>query len=148
MRIRPVGDDHDWEHARAIRTRVFVEEQSCPPEEEWDAYDETSRHFLGVVDGQAAATARWRTVPYAGRLVAKLERVAVLPDFRGRGYGRQLVAALIDDAHRAGFDTCVLHAQAHLEEFYRSFGFETVGEPFYEAGIRHIKMVRTAPPAH
>ena len=141
MQIRPVRNDHDWERARNVRTRVFVEEQACPPEEEWDVYDETSRHFVGLVDGATAATARWRTSVYDGRLVAKLERFAVLPEYRGRGYGRALVAYLLDDARRAGFDTFLLHAQAHLEGFYRTFGFEPVGEPFEEAGIPHVKMI-------
>ena len=142
MQIRPVRNDEDWEHARAVRTRVFIEEQACPPEEEWDAYDETSRHLLGVVDGAVAATARWRTVPYEGRLAAKLERFAVLPAYRGHGYGRALVEGVMADARRAGFDTFVLHAQAYLEAFYQSFGFETVSDVFDEAGIPHVKMVR------
>jgi predicted GNAT family N-acyltransferase len=65
----------------------------------------------------------------------------VLPAYRGGGRGRQLVAHLIAEARRAGYDTLVLHAQAYLEDFYRSFGFETVSAPFDEAGIVHVKMV-------
>lgn len=142
MHIRPVQDGTDWAHVKAIRTRVFIEEQACPPEEEWDAFDDISRHVIGRVDGRPAATARWRTVPFDGKLAAKLERFAVLPEYRGRGYGRDLVAYVIEDARRAGFSLFVMHAQAHLEAFYRSFGFEPVGEPFSEAGIPHIKMKR------
>ncbi len=36
MNVTPVRRDADWEKARAIRTQVFVEEQECPPDEEWD----------------------------------------------------------------------------------------------------------------
>jgi predicted GNAT family N-acyltransferase len=144
FQIKPVESEAEWEQAKAIRTRVFIEEQDCPPEEEWDGWDETSRHVLGLIDETPIATARWRTVPYHQELVAKLERFAVLPDYRGAGYGRALVRYVIDDAEQAGFSTLVLHAQAHLEDFYASFGFETVGEPFDEAGIRHVKMVRRA----
>lgn len=141
MQIRPVASDAEWAQARAIRTRVFIEEQACPPEEEWDAYDDVSRHFLGLVDGRVVATARWHAAFYEGRAVAKLERFAVLPDARGHGYGRSLVAHLIDDARRAGFDTLLIHAQAHLEAFYRSFGFQTASAPFDEAGIPHVRMI-------
>ena len=140
--ITPVEDESGWVQAKSIRRRVFIEEQDCPPEEEWDGFDATSRHVLGRVDGTPVATARWRTVPYDEALAAKLERFAVLPDYRGRGYGRQLVRYVLHDAHRAGFDRFVLHAQAHLESFYASFGFERVGEPFSEAGIPHVKMVK------
>ena len=140
--VHPVTSEADWEAARAIRTQVFIDEQDCPPEEEWDAHDATSRHLLGWVGDTPVATARWRTVPHDEALAAKLERFAVLPDYRGRGYGRDLVKYALGDARRAGFTTFVLHAQAHLEAFYADFGFETVGDVFEEAGIPHVKMVR------
>lgn len=142
IRIKPVKNEADWEQARAIRERVFIEEQECPPEEEWDGYDATSRHVIGQVGGTTVATARWRTVPYQEELVAKLERFAVLPEYRGKGYGRALVDYVLNDARRAGFDAFLLHAQAHLEEFYASFGFEAIGGRFMEAGISHVKMVK------
>jgi predicted GNAT family N-acyltransferase len=142
LTITPIESEAEWEHAKAIRRRVFIEEQDCPPDEEWDGLDSTSRHVLGTVGGTPVATARWRTVPYDEALAAKLERFAVLPAHRGRGYGRQLVRYVLHDAHRAGFDRFILHAQAHLEAFYMSFGFERVGEPFHEAGIPHVKMMK------
>lgn len=141
LHIRPVHSEEEWQRVRTIRTAVFIEEQNCPPEEEWDGHDETSRHLLGYAGDEAVATARWRTVPFEERLVAKLERFAVLPAYRGRGYGRALVEAAMEDARKAGFGTFVLHAQAHLEDFYASLGFKPVGEPFVEAGIPHVKMV-------
>ena len=143
LRIRPVSSEAEWAAARRIREQVFIVEQDCPPEEEWDAYDATSRHVLGWVDDTPVATARWRTVPHDQALAAKLERFAVLPDYRGRGYGRALVRFVMEDARRAGFTTFVLHAQAHLEAFYASLGFERVSDVFEEAGIPHVKRVRT-----
>jgi predicted GNAT family N-acyltransferase len=142
MDITPVQSDDDWEKARSIRTQVFIEEQDCPPEEEWDGHDETSRHVLGWVDGQAVATARWRTVPHDDEIVAKLERFAVLPDHRGQGDGTQLVRYVIGDARRAGFDTFLVHAQAHLQDWYEDLGFEATGRAFEEAGIPHVEMMR------
>ena len=142
MHIKPVQKEDQWQMARAIRQRVFIEEQACPPEEEWDEHDATSRHVLGLVDGKPAATARWRPVKYEEQPAAKLERFAILPAYRGRGYGRQLVRYVMEDAERAGFATQIMHAQAHLEPFYASLGFKVVDEPFTEAGILHVKMAR------
>ena len=142
MDITPLRRDADWEKARAIRTTVFVEEQDCPPDEEWDGHDETSRHVLGWVDGEAVATARWRTVPHDENIVAKLERFAVLPSHRGQGHGTQLVHSVLEDARRAGFDTFLVHAQAHLENWYEELGFESTGRTFEEVGIPHVEMVR------
>jgi len=143
MEIRPVQSEKEWKHARHIRTSVFVDEQGCPPELEWDEHEEASRHLLGYVDGEPVAVARWRTVAVDEKIAAKLERFAVLPDYRGRGFGREMVTFAIEDARSAGFDTFVLHAQAHLEAFYQSFSFKQIGEPFEEAGIPHIKMTRS-----
>ncbi len=142
MTFRPVTSDADWEAARAIRHRVFIEEQGCAPEEEWDGHDATSQHVLGMAGGELAATARWRTVTHGGEAVAKLERFAVVPEYRGRGYGRALVQHMLGEARQAGLHTFYLHAQAHLESFYASFGFVREGEPFEEAGIPHVAMLR------
>ena len=142
LTIREAVSDADWARVRRVRQLVFVDEQACPPEEEWDAYDapdargRTVHHLLGVVEGETAAAARWRPVGAA----AKLERFAVLPAFRGRGYGRQLVRHAMAEAQRAGHRRLVLHAQRHLAGLYGSLGFEAVGEPFDEAGIEHVKM--------
>ena len=37
-----------------------------------------------------------------------------------------------------------IDAQAHLEKWYASMGFETVSGLFLEAGIEHVAMVRRA----
>lgn len=142
MDITPVQSDDDWAKARSIRKRVFIDEQDCSPDEEWDGYDDTSRHVLGWVDDEAVATARWRTVPYDEEIVAKLERFAVLPDHRGQGYGTQLVRSVLQDARRAGFDTFLVHAQSHLQDWYEDLGFRATGRAFEEAGIPHVAMVR------
>ncbi|MCK5593546.1 GNAT family N-acetyltransferase [Candidatus Bathyarchaeota archaeon] len=34
----------------------------------------------------------------------------------------------------------VLHAQYSVVAFYKSCGFEELGLPFWEVGIKHIKM--------
>lgn len=148
MHIRPIETEAEWQHARRIRTRVFIEEQACPPEEEWDAYDGPSArgvtcyHLLGLVDDTPAAVARWRPTTHDGERMAKLERFAVMPEWRGRGLGRQIIVATIADAQAASFTAFVLHAQAHLEGLYASLGFERVGGIFEEAGIPHVLMVR------
>ncbi len=148
MELRRAETEADWLAARRIRQRVFVEEQACPPEEEWDAWDEpanrgrTCHHLLGLVDGTPVATARWRPTEHGGRPAAKLERFAVLPAWRGRGLGRALVEGTLREAEAAGFATCVLHAQVRLRALYASFGFVPVGGVFEEAGLPHLAMVR------
>lgn len=143
LEIRPVAGAADWQHAVAIRTRVFVEGQDCPPEEEFDDVDPYCRHVLAWLGDQPIGTARWREFTTGdGRRAAKLERFAVLPEHAGHGHGRSLVAHLLAEARAAGHRRFVLHAQAHLVRFYAAFGFERRGEEFIEAGIPHVLMVR------
>lgn len=140
--VAPVQSDEDWAEARAIREVVFIGEQDCPPALEWDGYDEVSRHVIGRVDGEAVATARWRTVTHGDEVVAKLERFAVLPAHRGAGYGTKLVRRVLGDARQAGFETFLVHAQSHLEDWYQSLGFQSTGRTFEEAGLPHVEMIR------
>lgn len=144
--VREARSDADWQAVRAIREAVFVHEQACPPDEEWDAHDAPGvrgaavHHLLGVVGGAPAACARWRVVRLDGHDAVKLERFAVLQPFRGRGAGREIVAAALADARAAGHTRFVLNAQSHLDRFYAGFGFAPVGGLFWEAGIEHVKM--------
>ncbi len=142
MTITPVRNEDDLQAARDIRRQVFVEEQGCAPDEEWDGHDQKSRHVLGRVEGTPVATARWRAVPHNEEILAKLERIAVLPAYREQGYGTALVRALIDDARRAGFDTFLVHAQEHLTDWYEHLGFTAIGPSFEEAGMPHVAMRR------
>jgi predicted GNAT family N-acyltransferase len=148
--VRRLADAADWEAAREIRRRVFIQEQGCPPEDEWDEHDAPSArgttciHLLGLAGDEPVATARWRAVDLAGAPAAKLERFAVLREHRGRGLGRRIVAAAMDDARAAGHGRFVLHAQSYLVGFYAGFGFAPAGAPFDEAGIEHVRMTLVA----
>ena len=50
VKVSRVTDPESLEKVFAIRREVFVGEQNCPPELEWEHEDE-STHFLATVDG-------------------------------------------------------------------------------------------------
>lgn len=149
--LRRVLTAQDWAEVVRIRTAVFIDEQACPPEDEWDDHDapearfSTCRHFLGNVEDESAAVARWHPCIVDGQPAAKLERFAVLPQARGSGYGKAMVAHLLADARLCGYAQQVLHAQVYLENLYAKFGFVRVGDVFEEAGIPHVKMASMGP---
>ncbi|MBP7166046.1 MAG: GNAT family N-acetyltransferase [Bacteroidia bacterium] len=119
-----------------IRQRVFVEEQQVSREEEYDEHEDESMHYMLLVEKQPAGTARWRFTE-AG---IKLERFAVLPEFRNQGGGAALVQAVLSDVRP--FDRKIyLHAQVKAMPVYQRAGFVAEGELFYEANIPHYKMV-------
>ncbi|MBS1500907.1 MAG: GNAT family N-acetyltransferase [Bacteroidetes bacterium] len=131
-----VIDPADLEKVFAIRREVFVGEQNCPPELEWENED-VSHHFLATVDGEPAGASRWRKTDKG----YKLERFAVLKKFRGHGVGQELVKFVLADLP-VDAQYVYLHAQVQAVTLYERFGFEKVGPEFEEAGIRHYKMVK------
>ena len=133
--VEKISDQEVLEKVFEIRRVVFVLEQNCPPELEWEFEDE-STHFMASVGGVPAGAARWRKTEYG----YKLERFAVLKEFRGRGVGQALVSTVLADLP-AEADYVYLNAQLPAMGLYEKFGFEKVGEMFEEAGIQHFKMV-------
>ncbi len=128
----------DWEACYAIRKTVFVEEQAVPLELELDEYDDVATHFL-LRDGDAPlATAR--LLDKHG--LAKIGRVAVLKEARGRGLGLVLMRAVLEEARRQGFTEAVLDSQTYAIPFYERLGFVAEGEEFDDAGIPHSLMRR------
>ncbi len=124
--------------AQAVRTEVFVKEQGIAPEDEWDADDATALHaVLFDVNGQPLGNARLLQ-PSAS--LAKVGRMAVLKEARGRGYGARLLQALLREARRRSNKEVRLSAQRTAEKFYAAHGFVAVGEPFDEVGIAHVEM--------
>ena len=135
LEVKKISTQEELEKAFAIRKIVFVNEQNCPPELEYENED-VSTHFLATLDNQPVGACRWRKTD-AGY---KLERFAVLSQFRGLGIGQELVKAVLADLP-ADADYIYLHAQTQAMGLYEKLGFEPTGPEFEEAGIRHYKMV-------
>lgn len=123
------------EHAFAIRHKVFVIGQNCPKDLEYE-FEEDSTHFLLSENNIPLATARHRKTEKG----FKLERFAVLETARGKGYGMQILKAILHDL-KDEQTLKYMHAQEQVIPFYEKVGFIKVGDLFEEAGIMHYKMV-------
>jgi predicted GNAT family N-acyltransferase len=136
VRISVVKTDKQREDAFAVRIAVFVDEQGISREDELDELDATAVHIVGYEDGVPVA---------AGRLVvehdyAKIGRMAVLADHRGRGLGAEVLEALEQAGVERGIRHFKLSAQLHAQGFYQSCGYTPVGDVYDEVGIPHIAM--------
>ncbi len=132
--IEKVTDADKLEEVFKIRRIVFVNEQNCPPELEWE-FEEESVHFIALFNGQPAGAARWRKTDKG----FKLERFAVLKSFRDKGVGMALVAGVLKDLPDEA-SPVYLNAQITAINLYKKFGFVQEGNLFEEAGIQHYKM--------
>lgn len=134
------GADSLLAKAFAVRRRVFVEEQHVPFELEHDEFDQNATHVLILINQQQVATGRLFADPLVSG-VARLGRVAVLKEFRGRGLGARVCQTLLEIAREEGFTRVLLHAQLSVEAMYEKMGFARSGDEFEEAGISHVEMI-------
>ncbi len=138
--VKTVETKEERKQIFAIREQVFVIEQKVSPDEEYDEFEDESIHFIAKEDdGAPCGTARWRFTKNG----IKLERFAVLESARGKGTGKALVNAVLENIYQHQ-DTkgkkLYLHAQLKAVSLYASFGFKKVGEQFEECNIMHYQM--------
>ena len=126
---------HDGEPLlRAIREKVFMQEQGVSAELEWDGLDDISHHALALsANGEALGCGRITPDGHIGR-------VAVLPEWRHKRIGSAILELLVDYARSQHLDQVDLNAQIQAMPLYEQFGFEVDGEVFIEAGIPHRRM--------
>jgi predicted GNAT family N-acyltransferase len=144
VEIKLVGTEAELEAAIAVRFRVFVGEQSIPPEEELDEADAAATHAIALCQGKVVGT---------GRLVAidntedgngaKIGRMAVDSAWRRHGIGGRILEFLEQSARDQGMTRCVLHAQEYVKGFYAAHGYREQGDTFLEVNIPHVEMWKT-----
>jgi ElaA protein len=129
----------------AARQQVFVLEQRCLYPD-MDGLDQGAHHLLGwrQVDGKRCLAAYLRCLAPGSKYVEmSLGRVLTTSGNRGAGIGRELLGQGIAYAQQQYPGHRIrISAQAYLERFYASFGFEVVSAPYDEDGILHIDMLR------
>ena len=127
---------HDGEPLlRALRDKVFIQEQNVPADLEWDGLDETCHHALALSpNGDAVGCGRITPAGHIGR-------VAVLPEWRRKRIGTAVLELLVDYARSQHFPQVELNAQVQAIALYQNFGFEVTGVVFMDANIPHQKMI-------
>jgi predicted GNAT family N-acyltransferase len=122
--------------AMALRRRVFVLEQKVPAEEEFDAHDFTATHIVALSDGDVAGCLRMLFLPEH----AKIGRVAVAPEARGKGIATAMMNYAMEFARARGETRFYLGAQADKLGLYEKLGFTAFGDLFDDGGMPHYAM--------
>ena len=138
LQIETVKYQDEIAAIKQIRTQVFQIEQGVSAELEFDGLDAEAIQFLAYLNGKAVATARIREIDAN---TVKIERLAVLPEYRKQGIGKRLMESALS-VSRLDKSKAIVHAQEYVASLYQQLGFEVVGERFSEAGIDHVKMVK------
>ena len=126
--------------ASQVRAEVFEQEQRIALALARDQADDSAVHALAR-NRMGLPVATGRLLQQASG-VSRIGRLPVLRGVRGARIGRDVLQALMQTAAERGDREVRLQAQASAQGFYARLGFVPEGEPFEEAGIAHIEMVR------
>ncbi len=95
--------------------------------------DKPNRHILVVeLDGKLIGTASYgesRTPEYAGQ--GEVYSIYFLPEYMGKGYGKQLMTSVITELKELGYNSTflwVLEDNIGARRFYEKMGFACSGE--------------------
>lgn len=118
---------------RDVAERFGLTEENCPRHPSNCRADWVERdmdrgvaYYALEADGRVAGSV---ALEYVRPGLCNLERLAVLPEHRQRGYGRSLVGHVFAEARKLGCSTVrigVIADQSELKDWYRAFGFEEI----------------------
>lgn len=128
----------------SIRNAVYIGEQECPYEEEYDGNDLAATHLLAYMGDEPIGSLRLRF--FAG--FAKIERLAVRKEFRKSKAAFQLVRASFKFCQMKGYGRVYAHSQARLVDFWHRFGFQEMenGRRFVFSDFDYVEMVANLEP--
>ncbi|MDN4503725.1 GNAT family N-acetyltransferase [Alteromonadaceae bacterium BrNp21-10] len=121
-----------------LRQNIFIIEQQSIYAD-IDGYDENCWHLLMQDEQKLAGYLRIRPT----NDVLKIERVALEVAWRDQQLGKGLMQRAMQKCQQidpVGKKAIELAAQTSALSFYQRFGFEPIGEPFDDGGIKHQMM--------
>ena len=135
--IKKASSPSDLQACMSIRKTVFVQGQNVPLLEELDGKDEGSDHYLLTCDELPVGVARVRFIG----TIAKIERVAILENYQGRGFGNQIMQAILANLQGdSRLEKAKLSSQTYAIPFYQKLGFIICSDEYLDAGIPHQDM--------
>lgn len=139
MNIYITDEEKYYNDCVDIRKKVFVEEQGVPENKELDEYEKESLNVVLLFNDSPAGTVRYRKIDDS---TIKVERMAVLKEYRGMGFGNNLMNFVHIHARKSGYHWAKLGAQTHAVKFYTNLGYEESSKEYMDVGIPHVDMIK------
>ncbi|WP_343747904.1 GNAT family N-acetyltransferase [Fluviicola sp.] len=130
----------EWDAYYDLRYRILREPLGKERGTERNEGDETAVHFALSENGKLLAVARLDRVDDT---VCQARFVAVESTTQGKGYGKQIMTALENEAVQLGYGKLILHARDYALPFYEKLGYTLVG-PSYKLFdvLQHFEMFK------
>ena len=129
----------DLMRVAAIRNAVYIGEQECPYEEEYDGNDLSSTHLLAYMGDEPIGCLRMRF--FADFM--KFERMAIRKEYRKSRAAILLAQAGIKLARKKGYRLAYAHSQLRLVDFWGRFGFRPLegAKNFVFSDFEYVEIV-------
>lgn len=135
----------DLMRVAAIRNSVYIGEQECPYDEEYDGNDFSATHLLAYIGDEPVGCLRLRF--FAD--FAKFERMAIRKEFRKSRAAVTLTRACFEICEKKGYRKLYGHSQKRLAPFWNRFGFRVLegSADFVFSDFDYVEMVADLNPA-
>lgn len=127
LTVKVAENKREISDAREIRKQVFQSEQGIDSKLDFDGKDEKAEHIIAYFGNKAVGTARVR---YLREKTAKIERVSILKECRGKGIGRSIIEYIISYFQDKGVEKIMLDSQEQVKGFYEKLCFKQKGGSF------------------
>ncbi|MBR5430112.1 MAG: GNAT family N-acetyltransferase [Firmicutes bacterium] len=121
-----------WQQAGAcyVRIQAMARQHRISLREEFDEHDGPGARYIVVIDDYLpVATGR---IYEQDRESMMIGRVVVLPEYRGQGLGRLVMAECESWIRELGYRRALLESRDNKTGFYRRLGYAETGEPAVE----------------
>ncbi len=143
--IKKVTSEKELAACSVVRKRVFGDEEKATETlyviDEEDRLPET-KNFLLKLDGKFIGTARY--IKYDAHTV-KLQRMAVIKNYRGRGLASKPLSEIEKDILKEGYSKMIFDSASSAKGFYEKNGYKIISPEFYEDSRPHITMMKKFP---
>ena len=134
----------DLMRVAAIRNAVYLGEQQCPYDEEYDGNDLAATHLIAYIGDEPVGCLRVRF--FAD--FAKFERMAIRKEYRKSRAAILLAQASLRLAAKKGYRRAYAHSQSRLVDFWKRFGFSPLegAKPFVFSDYDYVEIVADIAP--
>ena len=123
MNITVMRATETWQQAGAYYVRIqgMAKQHNITLRREFDGHDTPDTKYIVLLDGDfPVATARFYPIDGASAMIG---RVVVLPEYRGKGLGEQVVEEAEKWLRELGYSVAVVESRDTATGFYEKLGY-------------------------